>query len=193
MQEPNVATQHASHIRKRHFKGTRTTTPYSRRGLSQIGLFRPVIVRNITTNHGRNVYPKYDKNTKKVREHATVETQQCVSQPVQLVAGRGRSFRIETEIDKRREETNWKKVVDLLQQLLLWSESGQTCLADTHTAKPADTDSRGHGELRYDVQLTTSQQNRIKQQNTYTQRHTFIDQPYSRNPAGFLRPPTKRR
>ena len=71
----------------------------------------------------------------------------------------------------------------------MWSESGQTCLADTHTAKPADTDSRGHGKLRYDLQLTTSQQNRIKQQNRYTQRHTFIDPPYIRNPAGFLRPP----
>jgi hypothetical protein len=33
------------------------------------------------------------------------------------MAGRGRSYRIETEIEKGREESNWKKVVDLAEQL----------------------------------------------------------------------------
>jgi hypothetical protein len=37
------------------------------------------------------------------------------------MAGRGRIFRIETEIEKSREESNWKKVVDLAEQLKLRS------------------------------------------------------------------------
>jgi len=42
------------------------------------------------------------------------------------MAGRGRSFRIETEIEKSREESNWKKVVDLAEQLKLRSpDSGE--------------------------------------------------------------------
>lgn len=37
------------------------------------------------------------------------------------MAGRGRSYRIEIEIEKSREESNWKKVVDLAEQLKLRS------------------------------------------------------------------------
>jgi len=37
------------------------------------------------------------------------------------MAGRGRSYRIETEIEKSREESNWKRVVDLAEQLKLRS------------------------------------------------------------------------
>jgi hypothetical protein len=37
------------------------------------------------------------------------------------MAGRGRSYRIETEIEKSREESNWRKVVDLAEQLKLRS------------------------------------------------------------------------
>jgi hypothetical protein len=37
------------------------------------------------------------------------------------MAGRGRSYRIETEIEKSREESNWKKVVNLAEQLKLRS------------------------------------------------------------------------
>jgi len=44
----------------------------------------------------------------------------------QNMAGRGRSFRLETEIEKSREESNWKKVVDLAEQLKLRSpDSGE--------------------------------------------------------------------
>ena len=42
------------------------------------------------------------------------------------MAGRGRSYRIETEIEKSREESNWKKVVDLAEHLKLRSpDSGE--------------------------------------------------------------------
>lgn len=37
------------------------------------------------------------------------------------MAGKSRSFRIETEIEKSREESNWKKVIDLAEQLKLRS------------------------------------------------------------------------
>jgi hypothetical protein len=33
------------------------------------------------------------------------------------MAGKGRSYRIETEIERSREESNWKRVIDLAEQL----------------------------------------------------------------------------
>ncbi|XP_069687732.1 tetratricopeptide repeat protein 7B-like isoform X2 [Periplaneta americana] len=41
------------------------------------------------------------------------------------MAGKGRSFRIETEIEKSREESNWKKVIDLAEQLKLRSPNSE--------------------------------------------------------------------
>jgi len=44
----------------------------------------------------------------------------------QNMAGRCRSFRLEAEIEKSREESTWKKVVDLAEQLKLRSpDSGE--------------------------------------------------------------------
>ncbi|XP_021924008.1 tetratricopeptide repeat protein 7B isoform X2 [Zootermopsis nevadensis] len=41
------------------------------------------------------------------------------------MAGKSRSFRIETEIEKSREESNWKKVIDLAEQLKLRSPNSE--------------------------------------------------------------------
>jgi hypothetical protein len=37
------------------------------------------------------------------------------------MAGKGRNYRIESEIEKSREESNWRKVIDLAEQLKLRS------------------------------------------------------------------------
>lgn len=44
------------------------------------------------------------------------------------MAGKGRSYRIETEIEKSREESNWKKVIDLAEQLKVRSPDSGECL-----------------------------------------------------------------
>jgi len=72
-------TTRVPHKQKRHFKSTRATTPNSRHGLSQIGLFRPTTGRNTMTNHGCSVYLRYAKPKESSRTRGSRNATVCVA------------------------------------------------------------------------------------------------------------------